>query len=136
MNAYLKGSRLQDVVAALQFLGTYKKYKLSVSDWEPKLENKPISAASWKDVFDEHPEFFRTNDKELVSLVWRRALPYYKGINREALNQEQITTLIHAALEFHSKAHEQQKDSRWWIPIIVAITAFSGAVVGAWISVS
>ena len=131
-NAYLKPSRLQDVVAALQLLGSYKKYKLSPKDWEPVLENRPSSAESWKTIFDEHPEFFRTNDKALVSLMWRRAMPHDQD-SREPLNQEQLSTLITAALEFHAKALEQKRDRRWWIPLLAALTAFAGALLGAWI---
>ena len=132
MNPYLKTNRLQDVVATLQFLGSYKDYKLSVSDWEPKLENRPVSAGSWKEIFDEHPEFFRTNDKYLVSLMWRRTMPHDR-YSRKQLSQEQIATLIHAALEFHAKAHEQRRDRRWWIPLLAALMAFAGAVLGGWI---
>jgi hypothetical protein len=132
-NPYLKTSRLQDVVAALQLLGSYKKYKLSAEGWEPVLENRPLSADSWMTIFGEHPEFFRTNDKALVSLMWRRAMPHDND-SREPLSQEQLSTLITAALEFHAKALEQERDRRWWLPLLAALTAFAGALLGACIS--
>ena len=68
-NPYLKDSRLADVIAALQIMGTYPWAKRTVDSWTKKLgEHK--SGENWKEVFEDHPEFFSL-DGEWASLRWR-----------------------------------------------------------------
>lgn len=136
MSPYLEPMRLQDIVAALQIMGSYRKYKMSVEDWKEIIENNPVSANNWKDVFEDHPEFFRKNDKNLFSLMWRKGMPHNDD-TRASLSADQISALLEAALEFHTKALEERRDRRWWIPILAAVfaavMAFTGAVLGAWL---
>jgi hypothetical protein len=132
MNAYLKPNRLMDIVGILQFMSNYRKYKLLPDEWETKADYQPKSAISWKELFSDHPEFFRVNSNGEVSLIWRKALPH-DDESRQPLTQDQVSTLINAALEFHAKAVEQKRDMRWWIPVAVAFLAFAGALLGAYI---
>jgi hypothetical protein len=46
-NPYLKGAkRLADVIAAIQFLGTYKFYKVGFDYWEKRIKSPPKSYIS------------------------------------------------------------------------------------------
>lgn len=56
-NPYLKDYRLADVIAELQIMGTYPWAKRKVVSWTKKL-GKHKSGENWKDVFEDHPEFF------------------------------------------------------------------------------
>ena len=129
-NPYLKEFRLQDVVGALQFLASYKLYKLTAEDWLRRMEYGPRSAQNWYDVFYDHPEFFRINDDREISLVWRKASESSEG-TRLPLDQEQVETLINTAINFHSKAVDRVRDRRWWIPMAAAALAFLGALGGS-----
>ncbi len=77
---YLKPDRLGDVIAALQFLGQYDDYKLSVEKWTDKLATMPRSSdeKSWSEVFSEHPEFFRKNEDGLYRLFGDGQVPSLK----------------------------------------------------------
>jgi hypothetical protein len=132
MSPYLKANRLQDIIGALQIMGSYQPYKLSLEDWKMVFENPPISAKSWSEVFTEHPEFFRKNDEGLFSLMWRKAMPH-QNTSRASLSADQTMALMDTALQFHAKAQEDRRDRRWWIPIVAAIMAFAGAVLGAYL---
>jgi hypothetical protein len=133
---YLKPHRLQDVICALQIMGSYSKYKMSLDEWNGIIENRPLSAPSWYDVFTEHPEFFRKNQYEQFCLIWRRGMPH-EAESRAPLTAEQTRALLETALQFHAKAFEERREKRWWIPILAAvfgaIMAFAGAVVGAYL---
>jgi len=37
MNPYLKPNRLQNIVAALQIMGSYRRYKMSIEEWKEKI---------------------------------------------------------------------------------------------------
>lgn len=75
--------RLSDVIAALTVMATWRYDKLEPDDWHKFIGKPPKSADSWKEVFDEHPEFFlflpppedkaSENKVHKVSLAWRRA---------------------------------------------------------------
>lgn len=132
VSPYLKPNRLQDIIGALQIMGSYREYKMTIEEWKEIIENDPLSAESWRAVFTEHPEFFRKNDKDLFSLMWRKGMPHQGG-SRAPLSGDQTKALLDVALDFHSKAQEERRDRRWWIPILAAIMAFVGAVVGGYL---
>lgn len=137
---YLRySSRLADIVAALQVMGTYKFASRIPSEWEKSIGRPPMSADSWLQVFTEHPEFFRIRDK-WVSLIWRRAsekifdtrsgqdLPKDKidalpeeeqgKISRAPLSPEQVTTLIEVAIKLQGQAISRRAELRWWVPVL------------------
>lgn len=132
MSPYLKPNRLQDIIGALQIMGSYREYKMEIDDWKEIIENDPLSAQSWRNVFTEHPEFFRKNDKDLFSLMWRKGMPHQQN-SRAPLSGDQTKALLDVALEFHAKAQEDRRDKRWAIPILAAIIGFLGAVLGAFL---
>lgn len=139
MSPYLIPNRLQDIVGALQIMGSAKKYKRSSEEWADKIENAPLSAQSWDDIFKQHPEFFRDSGKgegkSNICIMWRKGLPHYPGTDeRQPLDPSQIMALMDTAIQFYSQAQEEMKDKRWWFPIGAMVLSFIGAVLGAYIT--
>jgi hypothetical protein len=147
-------NRLGDVIAAIQAMATYKYYKLSFDGWADRMSADPSQAPKWKAVFVEHPEFFRLDSaREKASLVWRRQFPKryhvdsglvlsnaeYESltvqeqlrVSRNPLSSMDIKALVDTAVNMHSRALEQQKDRRWWLPIACAVGGLVGSVAGA-----
>jgi hypothetical protein len=149
-NPYLADNkRLADVIAAIQVMGIYKFYKLDFRRWGERITGIDDEDTSmyWKQVFEDHPEFFRLDNERLkASLVWRRQYPkkYHVDLNRiitsddgkvaddrlsrNPLTQTDINSLIGIAINLHSKALEQKRDQRWFIPLIIG---FIGTLIGA-----
>ena len=153
---YLKNhERLADVIAAIQTMGTYKYYKLTFAKWSDRISGDESNADCWKQVFLDHPEFFRLDSaRERASLVWRRQHQkrfnvdteskitkeeYFelndsekKRISRNPLTSDEIATLVNTAIDLHSRALEGEKDSRWWITgAIGLIGVLLGALINA-----
>jgi hypothetical protein len=143
-------ARLADVIAAIQAMSIYKFYKLDFAGWSDRISGDPGKGEHWKQVFVEHPEFFRLDTvRERASLIARRQHPknydvdarkqIERGeflamdssqktrVSRSPLSQGEIASLIQTAVELHSRAMEQAKDRRWWLPVL---TAFIGAASG------
>ena len=146
-------NRLAEVLSAIQVMGTYKFYKLDFSGWADRINGDKNQADHWKKIFEEHPEFFRLDvGRERASLVWRRTYTKHYDVDREEkisraeffqLSDEQktrisrrpltnsdISTLISAAIQLHSRALEHQQDKRWWISGVVGLL---GVLLGAFI---
>ncbi|MDO6676511.1 hypothetical protein C7448_102409 [Tenacibaculum gallaicum] len=149
-------NRLADVLAAIQVMSIYKFYKLDFKSWSMRISGDESNFAYWKKVFEEHPEFFRFNsDEGKVSLAWRRSkqrrfhvdlnkeitldqinnLPATEAkekISRSPLNSSEVQSLIAVAIDLHTRAFENKKDSRWWVvPVISSISGLIGVLVGA-----
>lgn len=154
-NPYLIHGRLPDLIAALTAMGAYKFYKLDFEAWANRISGPQKSGEHWKTVFRDHPEFFRFNQEQTkASLVWRRTLPrdydvdgvpevlpdhqldggQYDRISRRPLDPDEIKALITVAIELHERAIDQQRSSRWWIPLLTGFLALLGAVFGSWLS--
>ena len=162
---YLVKGRLPDLLAAIQAMAIYERYRRSVSDWADLISGDKDSASHWKEIFDDHPEFFRPSVVHPgdYSLVWRRAgnsryhrrlgkimdqvevdlLPEEERrryITRPPVPEGQIKTLLDTAINLHQHATEAQRDRRWWITPVTAIVStigsFAGAIVGALIKVT
>jgi hypothetical protein len=102
---YLTEHRLQDVLAALQFLATYDDYDLTDDDFRKRIGAAPKSAKCWSEVFADHPEFFRQSEFEGdYSLILRRAkVKDAKGI-RPPLSSTELFILFETAT--HLQKHE------------------------------
>lgn len=155
LSPYLRDpGRLGDVIAAIQAMATYKFYKLDFESWADRMSADKSLAEKWKQVFLEHPEFFRLDSaKAKASLVWRRQFPKRYDVYAErvitwaeydALTDEQkcrisrvplsssdIKALVDTAVNLHSRALEHQKDKRWWVAIAGAVGGLVGSIVGA-----
>jgi len=152
---YLKDPRLSDVIAAIQVLSTYKFYKLDFKGWSKRITGSEENSEHWKNVFIEHPEFFRLNQtKNRVSLAWRRShqRTYHvdrneilsrkacdelseteisERLSRAPLNNNDIETLINTAINLHARAIESEKEKRWLLPsLITLIAVLLGAYLG------
>jgi len=139
--------RLADVIAAIQVMGIYKFYKLDFAGWSKRITGTEKNAEYWKNVFEEHPEFFRlNNDQQRVSLVWRRSYQRNFHVDREEiltrqqceelpakernerlsrapLTNSDTATLISTAINLHTRAIENEKEKRWLLPSLVTILA-------------
>lgn len=147
-------TRLADVISAIQAMGTYSRYKLAFAQWADKITADSSKADYWRKIFIEHPEFFRLDgEQEKASLVWRRQRPRRynpktnltvtteeydclsdverQDFSREPLSPSDIKTLIDTAINLHSRALATQSDRRWWLPLVPAVIALVGALVGA-----
>lgn len=141
-------NRLQDVLAAIQVLGTYEFAARNLDKWENRLGRKPKSAESWSEVFSQHSEFFTLDDSNNIALVWRRSFKrnydtanniVVKGddldkiradekkpcnesrLSREPLNQQQVEHLCNLAINLHEREIQHRQEKRWWITAIIAI---------------
>jgi hypothetical protein len=157
---YLKANRLPDLLAAIQTMALFERYRRPASKWADLISGDEDKAPYWKAIFDEHREFFRPSIAHPgeYALVWRRAgnSRYHRGIGRvleqteiDALSVEersrymsrppvpesQIKTLLDTAINLHQKAIDAHRDRRWWITPLTAILStigsFTGAIIGA-----
>jgi hypothetical protein len=147
-------NRLADVLAAIQTMGTYRFYKLDFEGWADRISGDTKWAEHWRTVFVQHPEFFRidrTGTK--ASLVWRRQHPKLfhvdedrklskqqfldlspeqkQRVSRIALSAGDIQSLLKTAIDLHARAVEQQRERRWWMPLMTALAALFGSLFGA-----
>jgi hypothetical protein len=146
--------RLADVIAAIQVMGTYRYYKLDFASWADQITGDRNEADHWRQVFEQHSEFFRLDSKrEKASLVWRRQYPKRynvdtgasitkeefinlpdekkERISRTPLDAETIKSLVQTAIDLHSRELERLQDKRWWIPLIVSgVGGLIGAILG------
>ena len=138
-------TRLPKVLSAIQVMGTYKFYKLDFAGWADRISGDAKQADHWKRVFEEHPEFFRLDaGRGKASLVWRRT--YQKlydvdkeekitrerfhqltveektRISRNPLTNEDISTLITAAIQLHSRVSCSD------VPLIVRCQPSAGEI--------
>jgi hypothetical protein len=149
--------RLADVIAAIQAMGTYKFYKLDFEGWADRISANPNQAPYWKNVFEQHPEFFRLDgERKKASLVWRRQYAKrfhvdlekrlnpdeFEGltddqkrrVSREPLKPDDIKTLVDTAISLHSRALESEREGRWWIPLVSSgLGGLVGAIVGVFL---
>ncbi|HVR58684.1 MAG TPA: hypothetical protein VMT72_17880 [Pseudolabrys sp.] len=133
---YLKEHRLQDLLAAVQFLAAYPNYDLTAADFHKKIATNPKSAGDWGKVFAEHPEFFRQSEGGAdYSLVLRRARPKADDGRRPPLSSSEISMLFDTAIHLQKHALEIRRERRAFWPILVAAvgvaTAFAGTILGA-----
>lgn len=154
-----KPNRLADVIAAIQAMSVYEFHMRSFENWAEGISGDKSKAEYWKQIFEEHPEFFRLDTtRKLASLVWRRQYPKRYHVDRQQMltvvesdalpnNQKSrltrpplapadIKTLLDAAINLHSRAVELRRESRWWIPLAGAVGGLVGSLVGSMLKAS
>jgi hypothetical protein len=123
--------------------------------WADRITANKNQALYWKNVFEQHAEFFRLDGaREKASLVWHRQYPKrfhvdlekrlsveefqalsedQKGrVSRDPLTPDDIKALVDTAISLHSRALESEHARRWWIPLASsAIGGLLGAILGA-----
>ena len=148
-------NRLSDLIAAIQVLGTYKYASRHLEKWEKRLGRTPVSAVNWKTVFDQHPEFFTTQESD-VSLVWRRSRErnydtfarkllsredaielakedneaHEKRLTRPPLDTIEVSKLVDIAISLHEREIRHAQERRWWITAVVAVVGLIISVAG------
>ena len=158
VSPYLQPNRLADVIAAIQALSSNEDYDNTSERWSRIISGTESKAGHWREVFRQHPEFFRSTTtsagEELFSLIWRRSLPriekatgkvlhaktYHQlaaGLDREEkrllygsppLQDSQVKALIDIAINLHKNAVDAQRDLRWWFG---PIASFMGTILSA-----
>ena len=133
---YLYEYRLQDVVAALQFLATYPDYDLELTDLREKIARDPKSADNWGTLLGEHPEFFRRSElRGDFSLILRRANQKSQTATVPLLPLQSFPLLIDTAIHLHKHALELKRENRAWLPLLLSgigiIAALAGTILGA-----
>ncbi len=151
--------RLADILAAIQVMGSHLWDSRPIEHWKQNLGPMPQSAASWEELFSQHPEFFGTSEFEGVtshSLRLRRAYErtidvsslrelsdtelkelresdrYFKTkIARRALLPSQIEALMKTAIELQVRAGAMDDRRKWWLPLAAAVLSFVGALIGS-----
>jgi hypothetical protein len=153
--------RLQDVMTAIQVMGTYKWDSRSVQEWASILGEPLSNEKNWKRIFEQHPEFFGIEPSEALGkkmyLRWRRAYEQtYDPDNlreltvaekerilaespdkqdkwsRTPLKAEQIGSLLTLAIELHARASASAERKRWWIILLVSpVVGLLGVILGA-----
>jgi len=147
-------SRLADLIAAIQVMGTYRYANRRVAKWEGRLGRKPVSAPDWKTLFLQHPEFFTFQD-ENVSLVWRRShernydTHEHRTLSRDEamamavndpetteiqlsrppLETTEVAKLIDVAISVHEREINHQQERRWWLTAVLGILALLVSIV-------
>ena len=146
-SSYLRDPRrLADLIAAGQVLGTYKFSSRPAERWLKRLGRRPVSADTWLQIFEAHPEFFTKDDLSLVSLVRRRnkernydthigqvvprdvalvlkaADPEASAtrLSRAPLSSDEISKLIDIAIALHEREIKHQQERHWWYNAIIA----------------
>ena len=148
--------RLQDIIAAIQVMASYRYSARRINAWASILGEKPRSADNWLTIFNDHPEFFRVldDDEGKHTLILRRAqsrvyntrtgdeltieefrrLPKQERshISRKPLTTEQTLSLIEVAVTLQNQAVARRQELRWWVHVVVpALSALVGALLGA-----
>ncbi|HAR42148.1 MAG TPA: hypothetical protein DCS07_05890 [Bdellovibrionales bacterium] len=150
INFYLKPGRLSDILALIQILAYDKLAKRTHDGLKAQLRRDPLTASTWTDIGQQHPELFRVLEAEkhssgqkTVALIARFV---QEGILPDNANEppkssplspDQTNNLINLAIQLHDR--EVQRRDRWKtviVPMVVAIIAAGASIVGAIISTS
>ena len=156
---YLKPTRLNDLLAAIQTTGLHEKYRHTAKEWALLISGNDRDPNYWAEIFREHPEFFRKatgfEGEGQYALILRRASArrYSKGLTRLVNDEEftnlstedqkkllhapvsegQLKLLMDAAVSLHKNALEASRDWRWWVaPVLAFIASFGGTLLAIW----
>jgi hypothetical protein len=111
-------------MALIQVLALHEYRYRSNQGLTIDMQGPPQSGSSWKEVAQQHPEFFRVNedDKLGICLIARHVLPKDENDKRE-LPSGFISLLLQTAINLHDRQLDRAQHLRVYIPIVVAITA-------------
>lgn len=135
-SSYLAAGRLADVLALIQVLALDEHAHRSDEGLVSELQGAPRSAASWPNIAEQHPEFFRvapTGDHR-VSLVARHVAPRTED-KRPPLPSDYTAKLLQLAVELHDREVRRSQNWHVWVPLVVALTAGAFTLFGVWLKV-
>lgn len=149
LSPYLKANQLSDVLAAVQTMALLQYYRHSTEDWAFFISGDKKKEGHWRDVFDDHPEFFRKATGGKYSLILRRASPRRfhtkegraitseefealseerkADVSRSPVSDSQLRLLMDLAINLHQNAIEAKRDKRWWFAPALSFIASFGA---------
>ncbi len=121
---YTNPNRLADVLALIQVLALAKYRHRSDKGITKEMQGPPRSGSSWKEIAQQHPEFFRVSETEElgVSLVATHVLPKDPNGNRE-LPPDFVSILLQTAINLHDRQLDRAHHWRVYVPIVVAVVA-------------
>jgi len=106
---YLISGRLQDVLALIQVLGLHSATYRTENALRNELKVEPISADSWVEVAQNHPEFFRVSgESKNVSLVARHVSKSEDGNHK--LEVPFVQMLMQTAVSMHDLQYRRKQD--------------------------
>jgi hypothetical protein len=148
--AYLRSGRLADILSLIQVLAYGEFAKRTHADLNTQLRRGPLTANTWTEIGQQHPELFRVleaekhhSNQETVALISRLVQLGNPAESKDEppksipLTPDQTGKLMDLAIELHDR--EVQHRDRWktvLTPMIVAIIAAAAAVTSAIISTS
>jgi len=127
---YGDAERVADVMALIQVLSLGEDTKRSENGLCDALQRNPRTAATWSELAERHPEFFRVRAEDAgdrkahrTSLVARAAMPKRADDHRDPLPSDLVGKLLDIAISLHDR--EIARSERWkaWLPLAVAIIA-------------
>lgn len=135
---YLVSGRLPDVLALIQVLALDEKTHRTEEGLRSELQGMPQSAASWTEVAQSHPEFFRVRSEAThpVSLVARHVVPE-DATGFRLLPPEFIGRLLGAAIDLHDR--QVKLAERWiyliplWVALVVGTFSLGAVLLKAWV---
>lgn len=126
---YTKAHRLSDVIRLITVLAIDKYSFRNIQNLEAAIRGKPLSATSWLEIANIHPEFFRLNgDNTSIALLLRSYLPTKEDDSREPLSITETQNLIEVAISLHDKEIELFQRNSHFFPLIVAMIALLGVI--------
>jgi hypothetical protein len=136
---YADPDRLADVIALIQVLALHKYGDRSEEGITGEMQVSPRSGSTWKEIAQQHPEFFRLNAAERlgVSLVARHVMPKDEKGKRE-LPSDFTSILLRTAIDLHdrqiARAHPWKAYVNTVIPgvLVIAAALLSGYYTQKW----
>lgn len=152
--------RLQDVIAAIQYMATHETAVAKAEAWGDRFGQKPVSTNTWEMMFRDHPEFFRVYESEegvgSYSLVLRKSQPrlWHRDEHRSVtpeekiameksgkvnrltfapLNSEQIISLVEIAIKLHDAELTHQEKTRWWFSLVGIFASVVAAIASVFV---
>ncbi len=155
-----RSRRLQDVIAAIQYMATYETAVAKAETWAERFGQNPVSVDFWEMVFRDHPEFFRVYESEegvgSYSLVLRKSQPrlWHRDEHRNVtpdekiaieklgktvrltfapLDSGQIISLVEIAIKLHEAELIHQEKTRWWFSLVGIFASVVAAIASVFV---
>jgi len=142
---YADPNRLGEVMALIQVLALGRLAIRFETELEEKFWGKPLSAATWAGLAENHREFFRVHPKDAkhpegkkpegkkpegeegedsIALIWREALQGdLKERTRPPLSSESVAKLLEIAMSLHDREITRKQRLAYLVPLGAVIIA-------------
>ncbi len=128
---YTIPNRLSDVIRLITIMSIDEYSFRTISKLDEALRGLPLSAKTWLEIADKHPEFFRPNgDRTSIALLIRSYLPQGENGRREPLSIPETQKLIEVAMNLQEKDIQRRQRNTHLYSLIIAFMALTGAIFG------